>query len=154
MEFNMSDQKIAKLLKTVFTACQDVKGVDIQLLDLRKISSYADYIVLVSGASDRQVKALADRILDEAHKKCHASPLGIEGFEASQWILVDFGDIVCHVFLEEARPLYHIEHMWPRIRPMTEPEIAAFLSPPKKAPRKAPAKKPAAAKKTVLRKKS
>ncbi len=151
----MSDANIKKLFKTAFEAAQDVKAEEVTGVNLTKISSYADYVLIASGTSGRQVQSIADRILDDAHKKCGIHPLGVEGYENGLWILVDFGDIICHVFLNELRPNYRLEHMWPRAVPMNETDLGEFFSGKKKLP-VMKIKKVAAAKKkgTVAAKKA
>lgn len=93
------------------------KAEDVVILDVRGLTSYADYFVLATGTSDRQVMAIADSIQEEMRKAGHRE-LGIEGYELGEWVLLDFGDVVAHVFDEEIRRLYDIEGLWaeaPRI---------------------------------------
>lgn len=93
------------------------KAEDVVILDVRGLTSYADYFVLATGTSDRQVMAIADSIQEEMRKAGHRE-LGIEGYELGEWVLLDFGDVVAHVFDEETRRLYDIEGLWaeaPRI---------------------------------------
>lgn len=137
----MSNAKIKKLLKFSFLALKEVKGVDIVALDLTSVESYTDYILIASGTSERQVKALSDRVIEKVFKNCHKHPLGVEGYENSRWVLIDFGDVVCHVFFDEMRPVYQLENMWPQLRPMDEAAIERLLAAggkgqrPKKRPR-------------------
>jgi len=142
----MSD-KILKLFKTAFEASQDVKGENIIGLDLTQSSSYADYILIVSGTNERQIQAIANRIVEEAFKKCQTHPLGIEGYEGAQWVLVDFGDVVCHIFLDQIRDLYHLEDMWPHVRPLTEDQLEKLFT-TKKSTQTTPIKQ----KKVMIRK--
>lgn len=130
------DKKILKLFKTIFTACQDGKGIDIKTLDLNNVGSYTDYVVVCSASSDRQVIALADRVLKSVSKDCSRSPLGVEGYDTAEWILIDFGDAICHIFLEEIRPDYHIETMWPQVQAMDEQATQDFLKSPEKKSKK------------------
>lgn len=93
------------------------KAEEVMILDVRGLTSYADYFVLATGTSDRQVMAIADAIQEEMKKAGHAN-LGVEGYERGQWVLIDFGDVVAHAFYEETRDLYDIEGLWaeaPRI---------------------------------------
>ncbi len=95
----------------------DKKAENIVVLDVRTLTSYADYLVLMSASSDRQVSAIADAIDDELRKAGHR-PIGVEGSGTSNWVLIDTGDIVVHVFLEEAREFYDLDRLWadaPRI---------------------------------------
>jgi ribosome-associated protein len=141
-----------KLFQAVYKACVDKKGIDICVLDLTGIESYTNFMVIVSGGSDRQVKAVADNVLEEAFKKCKEHPLGTEGYESGHWVLIDFGDVVCHVFDEEYRDAYHLEHMWPKASPMNEKQVEAALK--KKAPAKKKAVKKVVTTKKVVRRKA
>lgn len=87
------------------------KAEGVLILDVRGLTTYADFFVIASGASDRQVEAIADSIDDEL-KRRGVRPLGVEGYGQGHWVLLDFGDIVCHVFYEEARGFYDIEGLW------------------------------------------
>jgi ribosome-associated protein len=119
----MSNPQIKKLLKTVFKACQDVKGKDICVLDFTPLESYTDYVVLVSGSSDRQVRALGDAVSGRVKKELGLHAIGSEGYENGQWVLIDFGDVVCHIFYEEARKVYRLENMWPQVVPIPEGKV-------------------------------
>ncbi len=90
---------------------EDMKGKDIRVMDVRELTDITDYMVIVSGSSDRHVKAIADKLVDtmREHK---VRPLGVEGREHSNWILLDFGDIVVHVMHPEARQFYDLEGLW------------------------------------------
>lgn len=124
----MPPKTIKNLLQIIVEACEDTKGEDTSILDLSLVQSYADYILITSGNSNRQVQAVADRIVENAYQKCRSHPLGTEGFEGSQWILIDFGDVVCHVFDREVRPVYHLEDMWPQITPQRDGDIKKLLA--------------------------
>jgi ribosome-associated protein len=95
----------------IVAALEDVKGHDIVVLDVRKLTGITDYMVIASGASNRQVKALAENVQDELRKH-RVRPIGTEGEAAAEWILVDYGDVVVHVMLPEAREFYDLERLW------------------------------------------
>jgi ribosome-associated protein len=85
--------------------------VDVKVLDVSEISSFTDLMIIATGASTRQVKALADCITE----KCRAAgvrPLGVEGERESEWILVDLGDVVVHIMNPETRDFYQLEKLW------------------------------------------
>ena len=105
-------ESIRDLVKTIYTAAWDTKAMDMIILDLKKVASFADYLVLCSGTSQRQVGAIADHIKTAVKKKFVRNPLSIEGVEQSSWILIDYGDVVCHVFTEEARQFYSLDDLW------------------------------------------
>lgn len=88
------------------------KGRDIQLLEIRNLSTLGDYFILASGNSNTQVKALSDDVDDEMNKQFKVNPLRIEGQQAAQWILMDYGDVMVHIFQDEARSFYDLERLW------------------------------------------
>ncbi len=96
------------------------KAIDIVDIDLRGKSTIADYMVIASGGSARQVAALAQRIADEVSKKFPTSKRRIEGLGEADWVLVDLGDVVVHLFRPEVRTFYSLEKMWSASAPSTE----------------------------------
>ena len=100
-----------QLQDVVIEALEDLKGMDIRVLDVREATSFTDIMVIASGGSTRQVKALANSVIEKS--KAHGcSPLGIEGAEFGEWVLVDLGDIVVHVMLPQVRDFYNLEKLW------------------------------------------
>ncbi len=108
-----------QLKDLVVDALEDRKGVDIKVLDVRDKSSVTDILVIVGGNSSRQVKALADSVVEKAKEK-GIQPLGMEGQDESSWVLVDLGDIVVHVMLPETRDFYNLEKLWGEDAPSDE----------------------------------
>ncbi len=104
----MTSEELAKL---ILSAAQDVKAEDPVLLDLRQLTSFTDYFMIASGRSDRQVQAIADRIVENLREAGH-KPLGVEGYETGHWILLDFGNVVAHIFYGETREFYELEKLW------------------------------------------
>jgi len=105
------------LLKTVIKAVDDLKAVDIEILDMRKNSPLMDYMVICTGRSDRQVGAIVKKVKEELQKNNYPVK-NIEGANGNMWVLVDCFDIVVHVFLSEERSKYGLERLWgdvPRI---------------------------------------
>lgn len=92
-------------------AALEKKGLEPVLLEVKDHSSYTDYILLVSARSDRHVQAVADAVV-EALKKRGARPLGVEGKRDGHWTLLDFGDVVVHVFYHPVREFYDLEGLW------------------------------------------
>ena len=91
--------------------CDDLRGGDTRVLDLTEITPLFDYFVVTTGTNRRQMHAIAeevDRVLTELGSK----RIGLEGYDASSWIVQDYGDVVLHVFAPEARELYDLEHLW------------------------------------------
>lgn len=92
-------------------ALEDIKGQDIVALDVSGLSDVMDTLVICTGTSSRQVKSLADNVVEEG-KKAGLRPIGVEGMEQGEWVLVDYGDLVVHVMLAEVRSFYDLEKLW------------------------------------------
>ncbi|WP_152456419.1 ribosome silencing factor [Microbulbifer sp. CnH-101-G] len=92
-------------------ALEDLKGKDIVALDVSEFSDVMDNLVICTGTSSRQVKSLADNVVDEL-KKEGVRPIGVEGKEQGEWVLVDYGDLVVHVMLADVRNFYDLEKLW------------------------------------------
>ena len=103
--------RLNKLTKTAVTALEDIKARDIKVLDVRKLTSLYDTLIIASADSTRQVKALAHHVRDKM-KEAGADIIGVEGEEASEWVLVDCGDIVVHVMQPAVRSYYNLEELW------------------------------------------
>ena len=92
-------------------AAGEKKAIDPVVLDLREIASFTDYFVIVSGANERQVQAISDEVYETLKKAGHAA-LRVEGYKTAEWILLDYGDFVVHVFEQKARKFYDLERLW------------------------------------------
>lgn len=99
------------LLQMVITTLGDGKGRDITVVDVRGKTSMTDYMVVASGTSERHVKSLAGHVAEEA-KKIATMPLGIEGEDVGEWVLVDLGDVIVHVMKPQTRDFYQLEKLW------------------------------------------
>jgi ribosome-associated protein len=106
-------------------ASLEKKAKDLIILNVREFS-FADYFILCSGTSDRQVRAVAAAI-QENLKKAGIMPLGVEGEDAGRWILLDYDDVIIHVFLESARTFYDLERLWSGATCMAVPDETASL---------------------------
>jgi len=93
-------------------AAGDKKAEDVLVLDLRGISGFTDFFVICSGSSEPQLKAIAGSVCDRAREAHERRPLHQDGFPASQWVAVDFGDVIVHIFLHERRAFYDLESLW------------------------------------------
>ncbi len=89
----------------------DKKAEDVTVLDVRGLTGYADYFVLMTADSDRQASAIADHV-EQAMKTAGISKVGVEGYETGRWILMDYGDVVAHVMSRESRGFYDLEGLW------------------------------------------
>ena len=96
---------------TALAALEDLKGKDIVSLDVSELSDVMDTLVICTGTSNRQVKSLADNVVEEG-KKSGVRPIGVEGMEQGEWVLVDYGDLVVHVMLADVRSFYDLEKLW------------------------------------------
>jgi ribosome-associated protein len=105
-------------------AAAEKKAIDTALLDLREIASFTDFFVIVSGSNERQVQAISDEVV-ETLKKNGSSVARVEGYKTAEWILLDYGDFVVHVFNENARKFYDLERLW---RESKRVELPAELS--------------------------
>lgn len=114
---------LKKLQKIVVTALEDIKGRDIEVLNTSKLTSLFERIVIASGDSNRQVKALA-RNVDEKVREAGGEVLSVEGEDNGEWVLVDLGDIVVHVMQPAVRAHYNLEELW-SARPASRSRKAA-----------------------------
>jgi ribosome-associated protein len=92
-------------------AASDKKALDPVVLDLREVASFTDYFVITSGANARQVQAIADAVVEQL-KKQGTRALRTEGYNTGEWVLVDYGDFIVHVFDNKARQFYDLERLW------------------------------------------
>lgn len=99
------------LTKVAVSALEDIKAHDIKVLDVRKLTSFYDSLIIASADSNRQVKALAHHVRDRL-KEAGATIIGVEGEESGEWVLVDCGDIVVHVMQPAVRTYYNLEELW------------------------------------------
>jgi len=88
------------------------KAKNLTILNVKEVSSFADYFIICSGTSDRQVQSIAASIRENL-KECGITPLGIEGESLGKWVLMDYEDVIIHVFYEPIREFYEIERLWP-----------------------------------------
>jgi ribosome-associated protein len=101
-----------ELAKSIVEIASDRQASDIVMLDLRAVSLLADYFVICSGNSERQINALQDDIIDEVRKESHRRPDRREGNAAAGWVLLDYGDVVVHIFAPTERDYYRLEELW------------------------------------------
>jgi ribosome-associated protein len=136
---------IRKKQRAVVDALEDIKGRDIVVFNTERLSPFFERVVIASGDSTRQVKALADNVQDKL-KKLGAKVHGTEGADSGEWVLVDLGDIIVHVMHPTTRLTYNLEGLWggKHVRLKRDPEPTARLAPrpkPKAKPKAKPATK-------------
>lgn len=100
-----------ELKQLVVGALEEIKAVDIQALNVGSLTTVADFMIIASGTSDRQIRALADNVVKVA-KKNHIQPLGVEGQQESEWVLVDLGDVLVNIMNPPTRAYYQLEKLW------------------------------------------
>jgi len=114
------------LEKLVLAALDEMKAVNIKLLDVRELTDIADAMIVASGTSDRHVRAIAQRVLEKA-REAGLRPLGVEGQRDAEWVLVDLQDVLLHVMLPRVREFYAIEQLWEA--PSAAPRRASSTGP-------------------------
>ena len=98
-------------IRTALRAAGEKKAVDTVVLDLREIASFTDFFVITSGTNERQVQAISDAV-SERLKEAGSGAARVEGYKTAEWILLDYGDFIVHVFDEKARRFYDLERLW------------------------------------------
>lgn len=104
----MTSRELAKL---ALNGLEDKKAQDIKIIDISEVSVMADYFLIASGANRNQVQAMADNVEEKLHE-AGVNPRQIEGYHTANWILMDFNDIIVHIFNEEDRLFYNLEKIW------------------------------------------
>lgn len=103
----------SKIFKTILHAIQEKKGTNIVSLDMRKIpEAVSDFFIVCSAGSGTQSKAIAEYIEEQVNKVCGETPFKHEGFQAAQWVLIDYVNVVVHVMQDESRNFYRLEDLW------------------------------------------
>jgi ribosome-associated protein len=122
------DRSLARALAAARTA-ENNRGRDVVVLDLGELTAMCDYFVLATGTSRRQLHAISEEIDDVLKRDFNDKRLGIEGYADSHWILLDFGDVVVHLFDAETRDYYSLEQLWAGCRrvPLEDPAAAPRL---------------------------
>ncbi|HKC88094.1 MAG TPA: ribosome silencing factor [Blastocatellia bacterium] len=93
-------------------AAEAKKATDIKVLDLKGITSFADYFVICTGAHQRQIQAVSDEVSLQLKQQAHELPLSLEGYNQAEWVLADYGDLLVHIFSPKAREYYDLERLW------------------------------------------
>jgi ribosome-associated protein len=104
-------RRIRPLLQVVEGALDEMKAVNVRVLDVHELTDIADTMVIASGNSDRHVRSIADRIVEHA-KKGGFRPMGVEGERDGEWVLVDLQDVIVHIMLPRVREFYRLENLW------------------------------------------
>ena len=99
-------------VKMALHCAGEKKAVNITALDLREIASFTEFFVITSGTNQRQVQAISDEIEEKLKKQLLTKPIRIEGYKSADWILMDYGDFIVHIFEQKAREFYDLERLW------------------------------------------
>lgn len=103
--------QIQELKETIAQVIDEMKGEDLVTLDVRDMTDIADYMVIASGTSDRHVRAVAGKVIDELRDR-GVRPLGVEGQQTGDWVLLDYGDVIVHIMRKSTREFYELEKLW------------------------------------------
>lgn len=126
-----------KLTQLAIDALEDVKGVDIKIIDVRKLTPIADTMIICTGTSNRHVKSLAGSVIEKSKHSGH-QPSGVEGMEMGEWVLVNLGEVIVHVMQLQARAFYQLEKLWDL--PVVEDDAPAEKKPKRSAAKTGAAK--------------
>ncbi|MGI8786876.1 MAG: ribosome silencing factor [Pyrinomonadaceae bacterium] len=99
-------------VKLAVTCAGEKKAFDIIAIDLREIASFTEFFIIASGANQRQVQAVADEITEQLKKHLNQRVIRVEGYQTGEWILLDYGDFIVHIFERKAREFYDLERLW------------------------------------------
>lgn len=113
-----------EMAKLAYEALENKKGEDIQVIEIKEISIIADYFIIANGSNSSQVDALVDNVKEVLSKKGY-EPLRIEGVRSASWILMDYGDVVVHVFSKEDRLFYNLERIWRDGKTISKDQLGA-----------------------------
>ncbi len=109
-------------VKLALTCASEKKAFDVVALDLREIASFTEFFIIVSGANQRQVQAISDEITEQLKKQLKTKIIRVEGYNAGEWILLDYGDFVVHIFEKQARDFYDLQRLWRDARKVELPK--------------------------------
>jgi ribosome-associated protein len=99
-------------VKLALTCASEKKAFDLRALDLREIASFTEFFIIASGSNQRQVQAITDEIEEQLKKQLKSKPVRTEGYSSAEWVLMDYGDFIVHIFEQKAREFYDLERLW------------------------------------------
>lgn len=109
-------------VKLALRCADEKKAFDVIALDLREVASFTEFFIIASGANQRQVQAISDEISEQVKKQLKTKAVRIEGYRSAEWILLDYGDFIVHIFEKEARAFYDLERLWRDAKRVEIPE--------------------------------
>ncbi|MBI4444645.1 MAG: ribosome silencing factor [Acidobacteria bacterium] len=104
--------KVQKILQRIYSAIEDKKGEDILIIDVSRISSFADYFFICHGRNEKQNQAICDAVQEKLKKEEYLLPNHVEGYQEAEWILMDYPGYIIHIFSPQARRFYKLEKLW------------------------------------------
>ncbi len=107
----MVEKNAKEMVKTAVAALQDKKGEDIRVIDISGVTVIADYFIIASGSNPNQVQALVDNVEEQMYKAGYEDPR-VEGYNTASWVLLDYNDVIVHVFSQDDRLFYDLERIW------------------------------------------
>lgn len=107
----MVEKNAKEMVKTAVAALQDKKGEDIRVIDISGVTVIADYFIIASGSNPNQVQALVDNVEEQMYKAGYDDPR-VEGYNTASWVLLDYNDVIVHVFSQDDRLFYDLERIW------------------------------------------
>ena len=107
----MAEKNAKEMVKTAVAALQDKKGEDIRVIDISGVTVIADYFIIASGSNPNQVQALVDNVEEQMYKAGYDAPR-VEGYNTASWVLLDYNDVIVHVFSQDDRLFYDLERIW------------------------------------------
>ena len=107
----MAEKNAKEMVKTAVAALQDKKGEDIRVIDISGVTVIADYFIIASGSNPNQVQALVDNVEEQMYKAGYDDPR-VEGYNTASWVLLDYSDVIVHVFSQDDRLFYDLERIW------------------------------------------
>jgi ribosome-associated protein len=99
-------------VKLALHCAEEKKAINTVVIDLRDIASFTEFFIITSGSNQRQVQAIADEINEQLKKQLSAKPIRVEGYNAAEWVLLDYGDFIVHIFEQKQREFYDLERLW------------------------------------------
>lgn len=125
VEIEQSSIPFAELdesVKLALHSASEKKAFDLVGLDLREVASFTEFFIIASGSNQRQVQAIADEIEEQLKKELKSKPVRTEGYSSAEWVLMDYGDFIVHIFEQKAREFYDLERLWRDARKVELPE--------------------------------
>ncbi|HWS86619.1 MAG TPA: ribosome silencing factor [Pyrinomonadaceae bacterium] len=124
-----SPAELDERVRLALHAAAEKKAHDLVVLDLREVASFTDYFVIASGTNVRQVQAVADEVQEQLRRQLNVRPARVEGYNSAEWVLLDYGDFILHVFEEKSRRFYDLERLWrDAARVPLPPDVAGEVS--------------------------